>query len=237
VSVGSPRAAVSPNGRCTIAAAGLVSWWRGENNANDALGKHNGRFEGTEAYAPGKVGRAFLFDGASQVVVPDAHVWSFHRAFTIALWVNFDAIQGRDPFVGHDEGAGETNKWIFWFDRQGHPPAPAGDRLRFHLNSRNDIPYGPTDPIFAPWSPTTGRWYHVAITRNQSHRYSLYIDGVRAATRTNLKTIQNADFPLTIGAAEFYRLVGRLDEVTIWRRALRPWEVEALARTCQPGIS
>src|SRR5262249_48172926 len=48
-------------GITSLAAPGLVSWWRGEGNANDAQGGNNGALVGGVSYAPGKVGQAFSF--------------------------------------------------------------------------------------------------------------------------------------------------------------------------------
>src|SRR5262245_32015697 len=51
--------------RCLLAAlapAGLVSWWRGENNSNDFVDGNNGSPHAL--YVAGKVGQAFSFDGS-----------------------------------------------------------------------------------------------------------------------------------------------------------------------------
>ncbi len=53
---------------CDPAPSGIVSWWAGESNTFDGLGLNNGVFNGTPAYAPGKVGTAFSFDGHTQYV-------------------------------------------------------------------------------------------------------------------------------------------------------------------------
>src|SRR5262249_22807734 len=40
-------------------APGLAAWWRGEGNANDATGLHDGTLVAPASYAPGEVGQAF----------------------------------------------------------------------------------------------------------------------------------------------------------------------------------
>src|SRR5207245_273427 len=146
----------------------MVSWWPGDDNANDIVGGHNGRLLGSAAFASGKVSSAFTFDGSGLVSVPDDPAWTFgDDPFTIDLWANFNSIHGRDPFIGHDDGGGFLNKWIFWYDAQGHRE-PFGPALRFLV--------GPTanDAVVFPWQPNTGQWYHVAVTRN-GNTYALYI--------------------------------------------------------------
>ena len=130
----------------------------------------------------------------------------------------------RAPFVDHNEGAGGTKKWIFWYDDSGHrlPEDPA---LRFHINSST---LGALDPVVSPWNPNTGRWYHVAITRSGSN-YSLYIDGAHVITEVDFNTIPDAETPLFIGQSELnYFFNGLIDEVEIFNRALSASEIQAL---------
>ena len=54
---------------------GLVAWYRGEGNATDFTGQHNGNPSGV-AYTSGEVGQAFLFQGTGAVHVPVAPTWN-----------------------------------------------------------------------------------------------------------------------------------------------------------------
>jgi len=213
---------------CATGPTGLVSRWRAEGNAVDDVGGRNGTLEGAVTFAPGKVGQAFSFDGASLVSVPDDPIWTLGTSpFTIGLWVKFNQIQGRDAFIGHDEGGGSTNKWIFWFDIQGHT-TPPGNALRFHVNSPT---IGPIDPVAGTWTPIPGQWYHVAVTRSGS-TYTLYVDGSAIATANDPNAIPDPAYALTIGAAEGFRFNGLIDEVGIYNRALSSSEIQALAGPC-----
>ncbi len=49
---------------------GLVSWWKAEGNAADAMGANPGTIEGPVSFVTGKVGEAFGFSGADSVNVP-----------------------------------------------------------------------------------------------------------------------------------------------------------------------
>jgi hypothetical protein len=209
--------------QCVESPTGLVSWWRGEGNATDAVWYNDGTLKNGTTFKTGKVSRAFSFDGIDDVVqVPDSDSWTFgSQDFSIDLWVNFSQINGRDPFIGHDDGGGELKKWIFWYDESGHT-TPGGPALRFHLNGG---PSGPIDTIYYSWSPVKGRWYHVAVTRNAS-TYALYINGVQVAISTNqTDAVEDASAPLTIGEAEGYAFNGRIDEIDIFNRALAAEEI------------
>ena len=57
VSVGSDYTAPAP--------AGMVSWWRGNGNANDSKGTNNGTLQGNATFAAGKVSQGFSSTGAA----------------------------------------------------------------------------------------------------------------------------------------------------------------------------
>jgi hypothetical protein len=210
---------------CMAAPSGITNWWPGDGNANDIRGSGDGITEPGVDFPSAKVGQAFRFDGQATVSVPDdPHFTLGSDPFTIDLWVNFSQLQGRDPFIGHDEGEGEVNKWIFWYDEEGHDQLSGVPALRFHINSPQ---IGPLDPVAAPWNPQTGQWYHVAVTR-LANNYSLYIDGVQVATQTNTLEIPDPHVDLTIGSSEIFFLDGLIDEVEIFERALTAAEIRSI---------
>ncbi|MBK6723596.1 MAG: hypothetical protein IPG58_10110 [Acidobacteria bacterium] len=90
--VGTPTPACTPP-------AGNVLWYRAEANALDSSASNNhGIEEGGVAYAAGKVGQAFSFDGVDdRVVVP---VRPVQDDFTIAFWVNTSQMSGGE--TGYD---------------------------------------------------------------------------------------------------------------------------------------
>src|SRR5438477_822892 len=69
---------------CAPAPSGLVSFWPGDNTANDFQGSNNGALEGSATFGPGFIGRAFSFDGVGDVAIPSINVGS---AFTVELWI------------------------------------------------------------------------------------------------------------------------------------------------------
>lgn len=215
---------------CIQPPPGMVSWWPGDGNMDDIAGGRHGTPVNGASFAPGKVDQAFSF-GGNYVSVADEPFWTLgDNPFTIDLWVNFNPNQGRAPFVSHDERGNEFNKWIFWYDPQGHDK-PSGPALRFHINSPT-LP--PLDPVYAPWSPTPEQWYHVAVTRSGS-AYALYIDGAQVATGTDHNTIPDPDVPLMIGRAEAYYFNGLIDEVEIYNRALSQSEIQAIFNAGSAG--
>lgn len=226
-------------GSASVFASGtsdLVSHWSAEGDATDSIADNHGTIQNGATFTQGKIGQAFSFDGVDDVIdVTDNAAFTLGvKDFTVDLWVNFNQINGRDPFIGHDDGGGSLNKWIFWSDDQGHGPQFQGQRaLRFHINGPG---IGPIDPISTPWNPVIGQWVHVAVTRNET-TYILYINGIPAATATNSLTIPDPVVPLTIGRAEGYFLNGLVDEVEIYDRALSASEIQTIFTTGSIGTT
>ncbi len=50
---------------CSAQPSGMISWWKGEQNVMDSIGKNNGKLMGGVSYASGESGIGFLFDGGS----------------------------------------------------------------------------------------------------------------------------------------------------------------------------
>ena len=67
---------------------GLVSWWKGEGNAQDSGGSRHGTVVGDTTFVPGKVGQAFSFDGDGDYVqVPNAASLE-PTTISVEAWVN-----------------------------------------------------------------------------------------------------------------------------------------------------
>src|SRR5262249_27527343 len=70
--------------------AGLVSWWRAESSATDAVGGNNGTIAGTGTvtYGPGIVGQAFVFDGTHRDRIDLGNPASLQlQDFTLEAWI------------------------------------------------------------------------------------------------------------------------------------------------------
>src|SRR5215831_524895 len=79
---------------------GTVSWWRAEGNALDAAGGNSGTWVNGEAYAAGRVGQGFNFNGTNAGIhIPDDLSLRFTNAMTFEAW-----IYPRNPQRGTVEG-------------------------------------------------------------------------------------------------------------------------------------
>jgi hypothetical protein len=73
---------------CIPAPSGLVSWWRAETNATDAIDGNSGVLFGNTGFGLGKVGSAFAFDGATaHVHIADRPNLHLTNGLTIEGWI------------------------------------------------------------------------------------------------------------------------------------------------------
>ena len=213
---------------CTAPPPNMISWWAGDGNASDLVGGHDGTFAGgANSNNAGEVGNAFLFQGGNDVVtVPNSTAYDFGvNEFTIDTWVSFNSVSGSDVLVAHDEGTGFLNKWIFWL-KDGN--------LAIHLDGPA---VGGGVDITVPFSPATGLWYHVAVTRS-ANTYKFYVNGAQLGTdQTNTANFPSANAPLTLGQAESLAAMnGFLDEVQIFSRALTQQELAGIYYAGRFGV-
>jgi hypothetical protein len=195
----------------------------GEGNVSGSDGS-SGQAVGNVTYPQGVVGQAFGFDGSSYVEMGGTDPAVGNSDFTIALWVYFNTVGDRDPFVSHDDGGGQNGKWIFWYDTLGHDRLQGQGALRFHAVDPGQYM---TDAVAAPWTPQPGRWYHVAVARGGG-AFTLYINGARVASEAVDISIPQVSTAMMIGRAEAYYHDGMIDEVMMWGRALSDAEIQAL---------
>jgi len=219
---------------CVEPSTDIIAWWPFDETSGtvveDIVGNNPGIHVNNPVHSEGNIGGALRFDGNDYVGVADNDLWAFgSNDFTVELWANWDSPGGGsighpgDIFIGNDEGPGWRRKWFF---------ALGGGYLNFHINSPS---IGPRFFPRAPFSPIVGQWYHLAVTRN-GNTYTIFVDGQPAATATESHAVPNANAPLTIGQAEGLGYMnGRLDEITIYNRALSQEELQAIYEADSEG--
>jgi hypothetical protein len=201
---------------CVSAPAGLIGWWTGEGNADDAVGTNNGTLVGGTTFANGEVGQAFSFDGANQYVAIET-AESLTGAFTVEFWFNPMNLNGALGLMG------------------SRSPQDGSFDLQLSANQiHGDIGNGSswlTTSANANYSFTVGNWYHFALVATPTN-YAIYLDGVVAGSGSygyGIPLLFDPNHQLDIGYIGGYGLFmnGLMDEVSIYDRALSFDEIAA----------
>jgi O-glycosyl hydrolase len=220
-------------GNCFPPPAGLVGWWPGDGNADDIAGTNTGALQGgATTDAIGVAGLAFSFDGTNAFVqMPDAPALK-PANLTIEGWVLFSglnsALSGTAP-AGDQYIVFKQNSRTSYFEGYALEKyrLASGDVFMFTVGSASG------QEVFLPSATliSTGIWYHVAAVRG-SDFMQLYVNG-QLETQTNVSFAQDyGTQPLYLGTSGDPgwdgKLKGRLDEVSLYHRALSASEVAAL---------
>jgi hypothetical protein len=221
---------------CVPTPSGLLSWWTANGTGNDLVGPNHGTPVGGVAFADGRYGQAFDFDGINDGVnVADSPSLQLTQSLTIEGWVYIKAW----PYE-------PQNFWgvaaiVFRADdRAGLDPYHLMVRgptrmLEFTITTAN----GESAMLVAPVS--TGQWFHVAATLDDaSSAMKIYLNGsIAAQTNTSFRPLgplePAANSGLGIGnvqgagRSQFrFPFNGLIDNLRFYSRALTVEEIQSI---------
>lgn len=218
-------APAQPTPPCAPAPAGLVSWWRGEDDATDFSARNHGMLLNGATFADGKAGQALSFDGADDYVsIPTSPSLQFVTDFSVSVWAKSD--NGSGTIVSRYDAS-------CW---NGH-----NDCLAYILRLEGGVPRayfaqnGPGSWITGP--NVDSGWHHYAITYSNALA-TLYVDGVAAGTLATGAPVSSRPIPTAIGANSVGtgNFDGLIDEVAIFQRVLTASQVHAIYDAGNAGM-
>lgn len=234
--------------QCISPPAGLVSWWRAEQNATDALGSNSGDALNGVRYTNGPSGSAFYFDGGDdRVIVPHSASLNFGTGdFSIEAWIKPETAVTAFGVQSIANKRYTPNS----FAAVGWEFGLIDGKLACQLA---DAPLTGGDfSTFVSASPDLrdGNYHHVALSiqRGSSTGGKLLVDGqvVLIFDPTSQPGDLSTTEPLRIGAHADASLnshfTGAVDELSIYNRALTAGEILAIfnagvAGKCASGSS
>ena len=211
-----------------------VAWWRGEGDARDGVGPHDGTLMGGASFAPGRVGQAFRLDGVDDFVrVAHAPELNLKGSLSIVAWI----------FPTQDEYQVIVSKF---------PTTPPGTDPREYmllteLGLKLNFRISDDASFHNFWSPvnvlTLNAWNHVAGVYDQATgTRRIYVNGREVAKRQDPSiTLSSGSADVTLGAwligphikdglfkdtSDLFK--GLIDEVSIHNRALTEIEIQRL---------
>ncbi len=219
--------------------ANLVSFWPGEDSAQDVQGENDGLELGGVGYVAAKQGMAFLLDG-ERSVVKVSHPPLKSEDFTVAAWVMFHTLE--HPPGANTAGAPQGDMEIVGAVSNDYVNLD-GWRLLKHDTQRflfclgggqvnGCYTNGPM--VLSKTTVAANTWYHVAATKSGNF-LAIYVNGKLEMT-TRLKEYRNSNrHELRIGSylLQGAYLNGLVDEVMLFDRGLTAAEVQSVYQSTQ----
>jgi hypothetical protein len=205
---------------CVVNPADILGWWRGD----DVTAGIGADLNGTIPSAPGVIGQALAFDGASLASIEAFPTVS--AALTLEAWIkpvatgSVQAIFSKWDFPSTDDSA---RSYFLYLD--------ASSNLVFETDELTSQ----RPEVLRAATPQLGNgfFHHVAATWDAS-AITLYVDGEVAATAPSQRGSLNAasTTPFQLGAqgnsGSQFRFMGLIDEPSVIGRALTATQVRGL---------
>ncbi|MBL9145952.1 MAG: DUF642 domain-containing protein [Verrucomicrobiaceae bacterium] len=204
----------------------LVSWWPGENTAWDVAGigrgsMKNAAHNGMDAYGPGKVGLAFVFDGVDDHIQGRPTGISLVQELTIEAWINPSSTTGEREIISKRDDNNANISYAL-FLRDGH---------LVYLSRMAGV----NSELADTGSIAANQWTHVAMTESYTAGRKLYVNGTMVASAAGLPPVR----PVTTGVLSIGAYVttasptatpgapfaGSIDELSLFNRALSATEI------------
>jgi subtilisin-like proprotein convertase family protein len=208
---------------------GLVAWWKAENNPLDATGNGNtGVLSAGTSYGAGEVNQTFTLDGVNSSVIAPASGSMAVQSFTLEGWI-FPSNSVYSPIIEYGmNGAGAGPH--LWVNGSG-------------LSQSQGVLFGNVrNPDFEAFSAANvvpiNQWSHVAMVYDSvANTLVLYWNGTPVANNSGgPANPPSTSLPVNLGlrppgsfeAMAGTRFSGRLDEMSIFNRALSAAEVQSI---------
>jgi YVTN family beta-propeller protein len=195
---------------------GLFSLWRGEGNSFDVVGNNHGALHGGTAFAAGKVGQAFSFDGTDDYVeIPNSASLNFaaNQPMSLNLWVKRTSTSGSQIIFAKRPNCGaQVHYQLQWYEPYNW----------FTFCSTTGFENGVTTTVD---KLPLNTWTYISITYDGAIA-TMYINGNLVASHT--MSFDPVDVPLRLGGEPScggQLFGGLIDEVEFYNRALSAKEV------------
>jgi hypothetical protein len=213
---------------CVTAPSGLVSWYRAENNGNDSQGTNHGMLQNGTTFAAGQVGQAFNFTILNQrVEIPDSASLDITTAVTLEAWVaptQFGEADNGTTFISKSDLTTLNNQpYGLLFASNGRVLMRVGNSANLEQSgfSSTVLPLNSFSHVVGTYDGATIKIYVNGVLENSQAA------SIGAMTTNNL--------PVRIGANNVNGYLGKIDEPSIYNRALTDAEIQAIFNAGSAG--
>jgi hypothetical protein len=239
-------ATVAGGPACYAQPSGLVSWWRGNDDATDHVGSNTGTLENGAGFALGESGDAFSFNGSNQYVLigePVPTNLQIQNNITMSAWIyvtSYPANVGSGPYqtIVGSEASNHSGIGLYLDGSIGITGVPPGSL---------DLDIGNGSSWYSTYTTTQvplNQWVLVTITATANHQPNIYYNGVlQPVMSPSGETVWNGTVPYTgswfaIGqtVSGNYAFNGQIDEVQVYNTALTTAQVQGIYNAGSTGV-
>jgi len=202
---------------------GPISYWKFDESegaiAYDSAGDNDGTIYGAQRTG-GQIDGALSFDGDDYVNIPDSASFDITGdEITVVAWFKPGATRNNNrPIVS--KWLGSDSAYVLWYKTDSVDLIGFGVKTDVRAaGAFNSTPVNDTN-----------KWYHLAGVYDGSY-ITVYVDGVAGAPVANTGNINNSSKSLRIsgygeGAVNPHHIIGLVDDVRLYDRALSAGEVQ-----------
>jgi hypothetical protein len=207
---------------------GGVALYQLNGDATDVSGNYDGTATNV-TYGAGQFGQAGVFNGSSSIIDLPNNSFNF-TTVSVSFWLKLNSITGEDYVLDVYDEASAARGYAISTD--------ASNKIKFRAWNNNFA------EVLSSSTLSLNTWYYIAMVATQTSA-SIYINGsldnsgslngfsFQAQQSTSIGAYRG-----TVGGGPIAFLDGSLDQVRIFNRVLRPYEIEALytEEYCTPTI-
>lgn len=204
----------------TTAPANIIGWWGGDGDTSDIAGSNSGTLNNGVGFAITKVGQGFRLDGVDDTVTAP-QTTAITSSFTAEAWVSPTTVANA-PVI-FERGTVVLNRIGLQIQGSG--------LLSGYFDSGSFTVTGGTIPL--------NTFTHVAyVFDDAADQQRLYVNGVETAVAAAAGVPSSNSGTLTIGTspnAPGTNFSGRIDEFSLYNRALSPGEIASISNAGLAG--
>jgi len=243
-------ATVTPAHACYAQPSGLVSWWKGDDDATDHMGNNNGTLENGAGFALGALNDAFSFNGSNQYVLVGQPVpadLQIQNNLTLSAWINPTAYPTDNGsgalglIVGSQHDGSPFSGATIFFDGRTSPDSVTGappGHIHFNIGDSSGNGHATNTLTQVPLN----QWTLVTAVASANNAFQIYYNGVLQPSGTTQSvwngTVEYTGSWFAIGQEvnDNRPFTGLLDEVQVYNTALTAAQVQGIYNAGNAGV-
>ena len=237
-------ATVAAGPACYAQPSGLVSWWKGNDDATDHMGNNNGTLENGAGFALGEVGDAFSLNGSNQYVLigqPVPADLQIQNHITLSAWIYISSYPGSSSYatvVGSEDGSTHAGIGLYIDGSINVTNVPPGS-IDFDIGNGSSY-----YTVYTTTQVPLNQWTLITVSASANNPSLVYFNGVQQPTLTPAgETIWNGTvsytsswFAIGQSVAANWPFSGLIDEVQVYNTALTATQVQGIYNAGSTGV-